>query len=350
MALRLAEGLGAHGHELLLLHHPAAAIREPWRALGHRSAGVLRGRDALLLPNALSWLALRRFRPDVLMAFMAWPHDLALFMPAVQRLGVPVVVRCALAGTLRPGPRDEAYLRAAARFITVSEDLKRELLAALPGLDAPVTPILNGTDIEAFEQVAPADLDLPAGAVALGFIGRMHEEKGLYELAAAWPRVAAAVPDAWLVIAGSGGPHQEHVRAAFGGLPRVRMLGYRTDNIALHLAFDVLVLPSHREGFPNVVVEAMAAGTPVVATSISGTVEAVEPNVTGLLVPPRDPDALAGALIRLAADQPLRRRMGTVAAARARERFAWPRAFNAYEAELLAAAHSDGIAQDRTIR
>lgn len=349
MALRLAEGLGAHGHELLLLHHPAAPIRRPWRALGHRSAGVLRGRDALFVPNTLSRIVLRRFRPDVLMAFMAWPHDLALFMPAAQRLGIPVVVRCALAGTLRPGPRDEAYLRAAARFITVSEDIRRELVAALPGLDAPVTAIHNGTDIDAFEHTAPADLDLPPGAVAFGFIGRMHEEKGLFELAEAWPQVAAAAPDAWLVIAGTG-PHEERVHTAFSALPRVRMLGYRTDNIALHRAFDVLVLPSHREGFPNVVVEAMAAGTPVVATSISGTVEAVEPEVTGLLVPPRNADALAGALIRLAADEPQRRRMGALAAARARERFAWPRVFDAYETELLAAAHRDDIARGRTVR
>lgn len=336
MALHLAEGLLARGHELLLLHHPDSPIGERWRGLGQPAAPVLFGRDARAVPVLRSWNALRRFRADVVMGFVAWPHDIALFMPAPSWLGVPVVVRYALAGTVKLRPREARYFRAAARFITVSAAIARELAEAMPDLTAPVATIHNGTDVDAFAHTPPADLGLPRGAVAIGYMGRLHEEKGLFDLATAWRRVADTVTDAHLLIIGTG-PHEKAVRAAFVGAPRVRLLGYRNDSVAMHRALDMLVLPSHREGFPNVVVEAMAAGTPVVATRISGTVEAVDDGVTGRLVPSRDPDALAAELIRLATDRDERSRLGTAAAARAHERFTRARVLDSYEAELTAA-------------
>src|SRR6202041_3482473 len=90
---------------------------------------------------------------------------------------------------------------------------------------------------------------------------------------------------------------------------RFRRLGYREDTAAVLAAADIFALPSHFEGLPMSVIEAMLTGLPVVATDISGPREQVVPDVTGLLVPPKRVPELAGALRRLAADAPLRGRM-----------------------------------------
>ena len=107
----------------------------------------------------------------------------------------------------------------------------------------------------------------------------------------------------------------------FAATGRLRLLGYRADVAALLAAADIFVLPSHFEGLPMSVIEAMLAGLPVVATDIRGPREQVVDGETGLLVPVRDATSLAGALRRLAEDEALRGRMGAAGLARAREMF-----------------------------
>lgn len=335
MALHLAEGLRARGHDLLLLCHPAARIRARALDAGFRVSPVLVGRDLPQLAAARSALALLRHRSDVLLSFMAHPDDLLFSVPAARWLNRPVVVRRGLAGPLRLRVRERRALAGARRLVAVSHAAARELADALPG-SAPPLVIPNGTDLGAVSAATPADLGLPEGGVAVGFVGRLHREKGIFDLALAWHRVAASVPQAHLILVGDG-EHEERLRAALRGAPRVRWLGYRRDTAAIHRALDVLVLPTYREGFPNVVVEAMAAGTAVVSTRVDGPLEAVEEGVTGLLVPPGDPGALADALIRLASDAGARERLGAAAAHRARERFDLERVVDAYEAVLAQA-------------
>jgi glycosyltransferase involved in cell wall biosynthesis len=102
---------------------------------------------------------------------------------------------------------------------------------------------------------------------------------------------------------------------------RVVFAGYRPDATALLAELDVFVLPSWVEGLPIVVLEAMAQRKPVVATPVGGTPELVADGETGLLVPPRDPEALAAALRRLLEDPDLARRLGEAGRARVAERF-----------------------------
>jgi glycosyltransferase involved in cell wall biosynthesis len=102
---------------------------------------------------------------------------------------------------------------------------------------------------------------------------------------------------------------------------RLRMLGYRTDVAALLAAADIFTLPSRFEGLPMSVIEAMLTGLPVVATDIRGPQEQVVPDVTGLLVPPRQAAPLAAALRRLARDPALRRDMGMAGRTRALEHY-----------------------------
>jgi glycosyltransferase involved in cell wall biosynthesis len=102
---------------------------------------------------------------------------------------------------------------------------------------------------------------------------------------------------------------------------RLRLLGYRTDVATLLRGADLFVLPSHREGMPRAIIEAMMTGLPVVATRIRGAREIVADGTTGLLVPVRDEAALAEALGRLVNDAPLRQAMGEASLARARVEF-----------------------------
>jgi glycosyltransferase involved in cell wall biosynthesis len=148
-------------------------------------------------------------------------------------------------------------------------------------------------------------------------------EKGYPELLAAMARVDA---DLWVVGERLASDHAGSIAADIAAAeadparaPRIRFLGYRADVPEILRAADAFVLPSHREGMPRSIIEAMLAGLPVVATDIRGSREEVVPGQTGLLVPVRDEAALAGALQALAADPGLRARMGAAGLARARE-------------------------------
>ena len=153
-------------------------------------------------------------------------------------------------------------------------------------------------------------------------VSRLVRHKGYPELA----RAMQGVPDAelWVVgerLASDRGPNMADVLREAGLGERLRMLGYREDVAALLAAADIFVLPSHFEGLPMSVIEAMLSGLPVVASDIRGPREQVVEGETGLLVPMGDAGALRDAIARLAADPDLRHRMGEAGRDRAVELF-----------------------------
>ncbi len=174
------------------------------------------------------------------------------------------------------------------------------------------------------------------GAPTLLFIGRLVEDKGIFELLEAVRIVRRTLP-VRLVVAGMG-PAEGEVRRRLGllGLTDcVELRGYVT-GAALDSAYkqaDAFVLPSYREGFPLVVMEAMDYGLPVVTTPIRGCADHLAPDVNALFAPPRDAKALAAALLRLLQDQDLRERMGAANVVKVRE-FAPERVIPQY-AEIL---------------
>ncbi|HEX2545468.1 MAG TPA: glycosyltransferase family 4 protein [Ramlibacter sp.] len=170
--------------------------------------------------------------------------------------------------------------------------------------------------------VMRARLGVPEGAPMLLYVGRLHPEKGLHELGVAFERLAAKHTDAHLVLVGPDETGLAQVQAkVVRARDRVHAVGRSSEPEHWMAAADVLCLPSYREGFGMSLLEGAAAGLPSVASRIYGVTDAVVDGETGLLVPARDPIALADALERLVVDGELRRRLGAAARERALRSF-----------------------------
>jgi glycosyltransferase involved in cell wall biosynthesis len=193
----------------------------------------------------------------------------------------------------------------------------------------------NGIDLDRFDPESITALDrgtarVELGAIApkdvvVGLVGRLVREKGLPEVFDAARRLRHRVPELRFAVIGPEEPDKssslsrdEWEAACAAG---VRFLGSRDDVVRLYRGMDLFVLASHREGFPRSAMEAAAMGLPIVATDIRGCRQVVAPEVTGLLVSPRDPVALADAIAALAVDPERRLRMGTAGRAKAIREF-----------------------------
>ena len=213
------------------------------------------------------------------------------------------------------------------RVLCVSHSIHQEALEA--GLCPPdkIQVLLggsgNGVDAsgrfnpeqqgEGVRQEVRERLGIPSDALVIGFVGRIVRDKGVTELAAAWRTLRGTHPDAHLLLIGPFEP-QDPVPAETESMlrndPRVHLAGMDWNTPPLYAAMDVVALPTYREGFPNVPLEAAAMGLPVVATRIPGCTDAVADGETGMLVPARDADALREALRCYLDDPALRSRHG----------------------------------------
>jgi glycosyltransferase involved in cell wall biosynthesis len=154
---------------------------------------------------------------------------------------------------------------------------------------------------------------IPEKALVIGYMGRIVRDKGIVELATVWRHLRSRYSDLHLILIGPEEPQDpipHQTRALLKTDSRVIFTGFVRETAALYAAMDILVLPTYREGFPVVPLEAAAMQLPVVATHVDGCQEAVVDGITGLLVPPRDTEKLLRALESLIRDGNLRRRMG----------------------------------------
>lgn len=303
---------------------------------------------------------LRALRPDVVDAHT--PKGGLLGMLAARLAGTPVRVyhlhglryattRGATRALLVATERLAAAL--ATEVLCVSRSVADQ--AVKDGVVAPgkvkvlLGGSINGVDAagrfrppadEAARRAAKAALGLPPGAPVVGFVGRLVREKGVPELLEAWRVLREEHADLRLVLVG---PQEGHdplpasARAALAADPRIRCAGVDWEPARWYAAMDVVALPSWREGFPVVPLEAAAMALPVVATTVPGCVDAVVDGVTGALVPPRDPPALAAALRAYLADPGLRARHGAAGRARVLAEFEQRRLWEALAAEYEAA-------------
>jgi glycosyltransferase involved in cell wall biosynthesis len=188
---------------------------------------------------------------------------------------------------------------------------------------------LCGVDLDRFRADpqwrgdARSELGLPRGALVVLFLGRITRDKGVLDLAHAFRAVAGALPQAHLVYVGPDEQGLEPaLRAAVGEhSARLRIRGLTDAPERYIAAADVLALPSYREGFGNVLIEAAAAGVPGLASRIYGIEDALRDGETGLLHPPGDVGAIAAGLRRLFEDAPLREKLGRQARERAAREF-----------------------------
>jgi glycosyltransferase involved in cell wall biosynthesis len=186
----------------------------------------------------------------------------------------------------------------------------------------------NGVDTERFipgPDTVRSRLGIPTGAPVIGFVGRFTRDKGVPELFDAFNSLLGVLPNARLLLVGWFDESEDaltvYQRARIEAHPRIIRTGFVHDTAPYYRVMDVLVLPTWREGFPNVALEGAASGVPVITTLTTGARDAVLPGITGLLVPPGDPRALAESLITLLQDPQRRVAMGRAARSWVVERF-----------------------------
>jgi glycosyltransferase involved in cell wall biosynthesis len=305
------------------VYHPSKAVEPLERRAAEAGAELLPipplplGIGGLQRVPALTRL-LRRERPDVFHAHLSWQLACKFPLAAAVLARVPAVV--ATVQLYVDAPLDTSSRlqlrgigRGVGRYIAVSEQIARALQRGLRLADGRVDVIHNAVDVTRFSAA-------PDHALRRTLTGndrtplvltaaRLHEQKGIDVLIEAVP----GVPDARFAIAGDGPERRrlEKLAADLGVEERVKFLGSRSDVPALLRASDLFVLPSRYEGFPLVLLEAMAAEVAVVATRIAGVDELVVDGQNGALVEPGDSTALGLAIARLLADAERRKELAS---------------------------------------
>jgi glycosyltransferase involved in cell wall biosynthesis len=282
---------------------------------------------------------LQKIRPDVLHChnFAGLPHAA---LAARLTGGIPVVMtkhgtpvpRAGIGGWLN------RRLVRQTRVVAVSSEVLAIMKEWVPSGSHPVRMIANGLCTATYENLpsrleARSQLGLPAGSFIVGIVARLTGLKGHDLLINVFARIVSKMPGAVLLIVGDGGgrPALRSQIQKLGLERQVLLMGARNDVPAILAAMDVFCLPSESEGMPMTVLEAMAAGLPVVASNVGGIPEIVQEGRTGLMVPPGASEELEAALLCLANAPTLAREMGREGRERLVRKFSLKQAIDSYE-------------------
>jgi glycosyltransferase involved in cell wall biosynthesis len=335
--LSLAGGLAGLGHEVHILA-PSGA-RWPLRDDGDWATRFMPSTLDAFRPAQALWLArvIRRLRPDVLHINMpsAYSAGFGMAAPVGRALGCGVVTTEHLSMIGRS--RRRAFLKSLfapyVRKVIAVCDATATALKEIHGVAGDkITVVYNGVDPEALSFVersrARSVLEIPEGVPAIGCLGELIPRKGQsYLIEAASGLSGGPAAGAAVVIIGDG-EDRDRLRSLIAerGLEKtVRLAGNVERAGSLLKAFDVFVMPSLMEAFPFALLEAMAAGVPVAASSVWGIPEMVVHENTGLLFPPGDVEAIREAIVKLVGDPDLRERMGRGAQKAVAEKFSLDR-------------------------
>ncbi len=325
--LEAAGGLAARGHDVSVAARPGSALAARSREDGHRLLELPMRGDADV---------------DSILRLSRWvrKHGTDLLSVNVQRavrVGCaaallsgrpPVVERRGLSFAVRPTALNRAvYGRCVTHVIANCRSIADGLVESGVIDASRVSVIVNGIDPARVPggggDALRGEFGIPAGAPLVAVVGRLVVDKGHRVALSAFRRVLSEVPAARLLVVGAGKLDAELRSEAanmFDG-DSVIFTGRRDDVPAVLDAADVLLVTSDREGMPHVVLEAMVAGTPVVATRVAGVPEMIEDGTHGLLVPVGSAEAAAGAVARVLSEPGLASRLASAAGARVRSGF-----------------------------
>jgi glycosyltransferase involved in cell wall biosynthesis len=306
-----------------IAHHPRGLVEYPIRSLYHPATLMAQGR---LLRD------LRRQQIEIVHTYGFYPN---LFATAVAKLAGAVAIASIRdqGDVWTPMQRKvQRWVLTLADAIVVNAEVVRQILIRNGYDERKIFVIRNGLDTARFSQRAPAgrlrrELGLPARGPIVATLCRLTEVKGVEHFLEAAVILSRRFPAARFLVAGDGPRREalERYAVALGLSGRVIFTGLRQDVPEFLSEIHISVLPSLSEALSNTVLESMAAGLPVVATRVGGNPELVEDGVSGMLVPPREPEALAAAVGRLIENPTLAQAMGRAARQRAQEHFSLER-------------------------
>lgn len=349
-------------YEVVAVSSPGENLDEVARREGVRTVAVAMERHIAPLKDLVSLLRLIRLfrREKPWMVHSLTPKAGLLAMMAARICGVPVRIHM-FTGLVFPTSKGlkrlilmttDRLTCACATLVNpegqgVKHDLERYHITSKP-MRIIGNGNVNGIDTAYFDRTEAvrreAEMICEQG-LTFCFVGRIVGDKGINELVAAFLRLYALHPDIRLLLVGSFedrlDPVFPNTKETIMKHPAIRFVGWQNDVRPYLAASDVFVFPSYREGFPNVVLQAGAMGLPCIVTDINGCNEIIRHGVNGLIIPPRDEQALYGAMERLATDEQERNRMARQArpavADRYERRELWEKLLETYE-ELAAAS------------
>ncbi len=320
--LYLSQALQAHGYDNVTVCQPHSALYQRAREAGLPARGLRMRHELDLVAAWKLGRYLRRQRADIVHMHAPHAHTIGLIActlaPRVRKL----VSRRVDFAPMRNLFSRWKYSLASVRYVAVSDAVQRVLLAS--GIPSPqVRTVHSGIDMQRCRNVPEAAPLFPPGTRVIGTVGHLAGHKGHRYLLDVAKIVLHEEPDIGVAIVGTGDLRSEleAQAAALGIADRVCFTGFRRDSLSLIRSFEIFVFPSYLEGLGTSVLDAMALGKPVVATHAGGIPEMVQDGVTGLLVPPRDPEALARAVRHLLRQPQLGARFGAAGRCRVEQHF-----------------------------
>jgi glycosyltransferase involved in cell wall biosynthesis len=347
--LHVLPALAQRGFDITaVLLEAGGALEEPLRAGGIRivtPARALKRPLRTLVQVGLIRRAVRETGAEVLHAYLSEPYLAATLAGVFAGTGRPALVygRRSLAfykDKQKLGAYAETWAHTRATVLLGNSTLVAAELSAESQLPARVALIHNGIPllgaVSAVERTAArATFGLPDESLVLTMVANFHSYKGHGDLLAALGSIHHRLPQPWrMLLPGRDGGVLTDVGAqitTLGLAQNIVLPGEWPGSRAPYAAADIGLLTSHTEGFSNSVIEGMAAGLPMIVTAVGGNLDALEQDISGLLVQPHAPNELAAAILKLAQDAPMRARIGAEACARATTRFSLEACVDQYE-------------------
>lgn len=335
--------LARRGHQASLLEsHGIRVIASPLR-LGSTRPGVFVRLARLMAVGPYLFYCLLRERPRIVHMFL--PASYLLGAPLARLTRTPIVLMSRR--SLNNYQRNRLLVRRLECFwhkrMTAVIGNSQRVVAQL--IDEEAAPrertvcIYNGVDVNAFKCTrlktdVRRELGIDQDALVLISVANLIPYKGHVDLLRGLSSASENFPSEWVLLCVGRddgiGESLKELTHKLGLNSHVRWMGTRGDVPDLLGAADISVLASHEEGFSNAILESMAAGLPVVATDVGGNAEAVVDGETGLVIPPRDSEALGNAIAKLAKDLKYRKKLGAAGQRRARDYFSLERSVAAH--------------------